>query len=65
MNGQKKSSKREIVDKYIDAVKPYEKPSPINFDLRAYAAYVAEHKLDVSEITQDIMAKFVLTQVEQ
>ena len=59
MNGLMRKSKRQIVEEYIKRVNPYEKPSPIAYDLRAYAAYVDEHRLSAADITPDIMAKFV------
>ena len=58
MNGQMKKSKRQIVEEYIKRVNPYEKQPPIAFDLRAYAAYVAEKGLKGSDITPEIMQMF-------
>lgn len=58
MNGQMKKSNRQVVEEFISRVNPYEKPNPIAFDLRSYAAYVAEHELSADEITPEIMAKF-------
>lgn len=58
MNGQTKKSKRRIVDEYIACVNPYEKPQPIDFDLRGYAAFVAEKGLKANEITPEIMKRF-------
>lgn len=58
MNGQMKKSKRQIVEEYIKRVNPYEKQPPIAFDLRGYAAYVAEKGLKASDITPEIMQMF-------
>lgn len=58
MNGQMKKSKRQVVDKYIARVNPYEKPQPIAYDLRGYAAYVAEKGLRLDQITPEIMRRF-------
>lgn len=58
MNGQMKKSKREIVNEYIARVNPYEKQKPLSFDLRGYAAYIAEKGIKASEITPEIMNKF-------
>ena len=60
MNGQTKLSKKEIIDEFIKNTKPYEKPLPIKFNLRAYASYISEHKLTISDITPEIMQKFIL-----
>ena len=57
MNGQMKKSKREVVDEYITRVNPYEKPRPITYDLRGYAAFVAEKGLKATDITPEIMKK--------
>lgn len=58
MNGQMKKSKRQIVAEYIQHVNPYEKQPPIAFDLRGYAAYVAEKGLKGRDITPEIMQMF-------
>lgn len=58
MNGQMKKSKRQIVEEYIKRVNPYEKQPAIAFDLRDYAAYVAEKGLKASDITPEIMQMF-------
>ena len=58
MSGQMKKSKRQIVDEYIKQVNPYEKPRPIDFELRGYATYVAERGLKPAEITPEIMKRF-------
>lgn len=58
MNGQTKKSKREIVNEYIARVNPYEKQKALSFDLRGYAAYIAENGIKASEITPEIMNKF-------
>ena len=38
---------------------PYEKPQPIAFDLRGYAAFVAQNNFKAKDITPEIMKKFV------
>lgn len=58
MNGQTKKSKQQIVDEYIKRVNPYEKPQPIAFDLRGYAAYIEANNLKAADITPEIMNKF-------
>ncbi len=58
MNGQMKKSKSQIVEEYIKRVNPYEKPQPISFDLRGYAAYMKENGLKGADITPEIMNKF-------
>lgn len=58
MSGQTKTSKKQIVDEYITRVNPYEKPNPIAYDLRGYAAYVAEKGLKPDQITPEIMKRF-------
>lgn len=58
MNGLTKKSKSQIVEEYIKRVNPYEKPQPIAFDLRGYAAYIAEHGLKGTDISPDIMNMF-------
>ncbi len=62
MNGQMRKSKREIVEGYIKLVNPYEKPKPLNFDLRGYASYVEENGLKACEITPEIMQMFSLAE---
>lgn len=38
------------------------KSEPLNFDLRAYAAYVKENNLTASDITEEILNKFIINQ---
>lgn len=59
MSGQMKKSKRQIVDDFIKRVNPYEKPQPIAFDLRGYAAFVAQNDLKAKDITPEMMKRFV------
>ena len=58
MTGQTKKSKSQIVEEYIKKVNPYEKPQPIAFDLRGYAAYIKANGLKGTDITPEIMNKF-------
>lgn len=58
MNGLMKKSKKQVVEEFVQRVNPYEKPAPIAFDLRAYAAYVADNALTASDITPEIMGRF-------
>ena len=58
MNAQTKKFKNLIVDEYLRRVNPYEKPQPIAFDLRGYAAYIKANGLEGTDITPDIMNRF-------
>ena len=58
MTGQTKKSKSQIVEEYIKKVNPYEKPQPIAFDLRGYAAYIKSNGLKGADITPEIMNRF-------
>ena len=58
MTGQTKKSKSQIVEEYIKKANPYEKPQPIAFDLRGYAAYIKANSLKGTDITPEIMNKF-------
>jgi hypothetical protein len=58
MTGQTKKSKSQIVEEYIKKVNPYEKPQPIAFNLRGYAAYIKANGLKGTDITPEIMNKF-------
>ena len=58
MTGQTKKSKNRIVEEYIRRVNPYEKPQPIAFDLRGYAAYIKAKGLKGTDITPEIMNRF-------
>lgn len=62
MSGQTKKSKSKVVEEYIKRVNPYEKPEPIAFDLRGYAAYMKTNGLKGTDITADIMNKFIVAQ---
>ena len=58
MTGQTKKSKSQIVEEYIKKVNPYEKPQPIAFNLRGYAAYIKANGLKGTDITPEIMNEF-------
>ncbi len=58
MTGQTKKSKNQIVEEYLCRVNPYEKPQPIAFDLRGYAAYIKANGLKGTDITPEIMNRF-------
>lgn len=56
--GMKMNDKNKIVEEYLKRTNPYEQPKPINYDVRAYAAYVEEHGLSANEITPKILQMF-------
>ena len=58
MTGQTKKSKNQIVEEYLSRVNPYEKPQPIAYDLRGYAAYIKANGLKGTDITPEIMNRF-------
>ena len=58
MTGQTKKSKNQIVEEYLRRVNPYEKPQPVVFDLRGYAAYIRAKGLKGKDITPEIMNRF-------
>lgn len=64
MNGRMKKSRRQIVEEYIKCVNPYEKQPPLAFDLRGYAAYVAEKGLKANDITPEILQMFSRAKVQ-
>ena len=47
-----------MVEEYLRRVTPYEKPQPIAFDLRGYAAYIKASGLKGTDITPEIMNRF-------
>lgn len=49
---------QEIVDDFIDRVDPYLDLEPLKFDLRGYAAYLAEHNLDGRNVPEDVVERF-------
>ena len=53
-----KKSKNHMVEEYLRRVNPYEKPQPIAFDLRGYAAYIKVKGLKGTDITPGIMNRF-------
>lgn len=50
--------KQNIVEEFISRVNPYEKMTPLKFDLRSYSKYVKENKISADKITPDILKKF-------
>ncbi|MBR0409321.1 MAG: hypothetical protein IJI53_14945 [Clostridia bacterium] len=60
MYGQTKSYKehQKAVDAYLKAHDPYQKPQPLKFDLRKYAAYVEQHKVDPASIPEEVLQSF-------
>lgn len=60
MNGQMKSfkEKQRIVDNFIARVKPYEKITPLKFDLRGYSAYLKEHNIPGNNVPEHVMKMF-------
>ena len=58
MNAQTKKSKKQEAEEYLRRVNPYEKPQPVAFDLRGYAAYIKANGLEGTDITPDIMNRF-------
>lgn len=38
--------KQQMVETFIKRVNPYEKPEPLNIDLRGYTRYLEEHNID-------------------
>lgn len=60
MNGQIISYKEKmnIAENYISRIKPYEKPEPLNFDLRGYSDYLEKNGLTGQNISKTITEKF-------
>lgn len=54
------SEKMAIMDEFIKRVNPYEKPQPLNFDIRGYSDYLDEHGIDGKNVPQHIVEKFKL-----
>ena len=47
-----------MVEEYLRRVNSYEKPQPVAFDLRGYAAYIKASGLKGTEIKPGIMDRF-------
>ena len=62
MSGQTMTfeEKQRLIDSFIQSVDPYKKPEPLRFDLRKYADYVKKNNLKGENITEAIMAQFML-----
>ncbi len=60
MSGQTKKSKGQIVEEYIKRVNPYEKPQPIAYDLRGYAAFLKANGLNGADVTPEMMDRFLI-----
>ena len=58
MNAQPKKSRKQEAEEYLRRVNPYEKPQPVAFDLRGYAAYIKAGGLKGTDITPEIMNRF-------
>ena len=60
MTGQTRlsSTKQNIVEDFISRVNPYEKITPLNFDLRGYSEYIKANNISADNVTSDIMKKF-------
>lgn len=50
--------KQNIVEDFVSQVNPYEKMTPLKFDMRNYSKYVKENKLTAKEITPEMLQKF-------
>ena len=51
-------TKNHMVEEYLRRVNSYEKPQPVAFDLRGYAAYIKASGLKGTEIKPGIMDRF-------
>ena len=51
-------TKNHMVEEYLRRVNSYEKPQPVVFDLRGYAAYIRAKGLKGKDITPEIMNRF-------
>ena len=58
MTEETKKSKKQEAEEYLRRVNPYEKPQPVVFDLRGYAAYIRAKGLKGKDITPEIMNRF-------
>ena len=58
MTEETKKSKKQEAEEYLRRVNPYEKPQPVVFDLRGYAAYFRAKGLKGKDITPEIMNRF-------
>ena len=57
MTGQTKlsSTKQNIVEDFISRVNPYEKITPLHFDLRGYSEFIKANHISADNVTSDIM----------
>ncbi len=64
MNGQtvlSKNEKREMIREFIERVNPYDPPKPTyKMDLRGYAKYLDENNIQGPDVTEEVMAKFIV-----
>ena len=60
MNGTIQNSKREIVNRFIKEVKPYETKKPFFFDMRGYNDYLKKNNLPRNCASPEIVNRFLL-----
>ena len=64
MNGQtvlSKNEKREMIREFSERVNPYDPPKPTyKMDLRGYAKYLDENNIQGPDVTEEVMAKFIV-----
>lgn len=59
MSGQMSvSSKKKIVEDFVQNNDPYKENEPLKFDLRSYADYVRKNNLSAEQISVQILDKF-------
>ena len=54
MTGQTRlsSSKQTIIEDFISRVNPYEKITPLNFDLRGYSEYIKANNISADNVAK-------------
>lgn len=60
MNGPMSAykEKQQIADSFIERLNPYEKLTPLRFDLRGYAKFLKENGISGKDVPSDVVEKF-------
>ena len=50
--------KQQVADSFIEKLKPYDKITPLKFDLHGYAKYLKENEISGKNVPSDVVEKF-------
>lgn len=64
MNGQMSAykEKQHIADSFIEKLQPYNKITPLQFDLRGYAQFLEENNISGKHVPENIVKRFSKTE---